>query len=82
MARIPLLNEEDSSVPARARELLQSAKARGRVFNIFRALANHPAALESFSALLNVVYGRGSSLSRRQAELAYTTATVVNQCFY
>ncbi len=82
MARIPLLDEDDPGIPPAARALLQAAKARGRVFNIFRAMANHPAAMENFSALLHAVYGRGSGLSRKQAELAYTTATVVNQCFY
>jgi len=83
MARIPLLNEDDPTTPPEARELLKAMSgSRGRVVNLYRALANHPAALRAFTALGGTVYGRGSSLTRKQAELAYTTATVVNSCYY
>ena len=83
MARIPLLHEEDPSTPAEAHAVLQAAKgSRGRLVNLYRALANHPAALRAFTALGATVYGRNSSLTRKQAELAYTTATVVNNCYY
>ncbi len=83
MARIPLLSEDDPTTPSPARELLQAAKSgRGRLVNLYRALANHPAALQGFTALGSAVYGRETSLTRKQAELAYTTATVVNDCYY
>ena len=83
MARIPLLNEEDESINPEARELLLGAKSsRGRLVNLYRALANHPAALKGFTGLGGAVYGRDTSLTRKQAELAYTTATVVNNCYY
>lgn len=83
MARIPLLNEDDESTPEAAREMLRGAKSsRGRLVNLYRALANHPAALQGFTNLGSVVYGRETSLTRKQAELAYTTATVVNNCYY
>ena len=83
LARIPLLNEEDSATPSEARDLLQAMKSgRGRLINLYRALAHHPAALQGFGALGSAVYGRDTSLTRKQAELAYTTATVVNNCFY
>ncbi len=83
MARIPLMHEDDPQTPAEVRELLQATKgSRGRLVNLYRALANHPAALRAFSALGATVYGRNSSLTRKQAELAYTTATVVNNCYY
>ncbi|MHB8576563.1 MAG: carboxymuconolactone decarboxylase family protein [Dehalococcoidia bacterium] len=82
MARIPLLREDDPGTPDAARALLARMKApRGRLVNLYRALANHPAALEAFTGLGRTVYGAGS-LSRKEAELAYTTATVVNQCYY
>lgn len=82
MARIPLLNEDDPAATPEARAMLAAAKgSRGTVINLYRALANHPAAMEAFSALGAVVY-RWGSLSRKQAELAYTTATVVNNCYY
>ena len=83
MARIPLLQEEDPATPPEARAALAAARgARGRLVNLYRALANHPAALRGFTALGSAVYGRDSSLTRKQAELAYTTATVVNNCYY
>ena len=83
MARIPLLREDDPTIPVEARELLQAtAGTRGRLVNLYRALANYPAALRGFTALGAAVYGRDSSLTRKQAELAYTTATVVNNCYY
>ena len=83
MARVPLLNEDDPTTPPPARELLLAAKSgRGRVVNLYRALAHHPSALQAFTALGSVVYGRESSLTRKQAELAYTTATVANNCYY
>ncbi len=83
MARIPLLHEDDPTTPDEARAQLEAAKSgRGRLVNLYRALANHPAALQAFTALGSVVYGRDTSLTRKQAELAYTTATVVNDCYY
>ena len=83
MARIPLLDENDPRTPTEVRELLQATKgSRGRLVNLYRALAHHPAALRGFTALGAAVYGRDSSLTRKQAELAYTTATVVNNCYY
>lgn len=83
MARIPLLQEDDPTTPAETRELLHATKgSRGRLVNLYRALANHPAALQAFTTLGATVYGRNSSLSRQYAELAYTTATVVNHCYY
>lgn len=83
MARMPLLNENDPTVTAEARAALEGARgSRGRLVNLYRAMANNPAALRGFTALGAAVYGRDTSLTRQQAELAYTTATVVNQCYY
>ena len=83
LARVPLLTEDDPTTPPPARELLLAVgSGRGRVVNLYRALAHHPSALQAFTALGSVVYGRESSLTRKQAELAYTTATVVNNCYY
>ena len=83
MARIPLLHEDDPTISPEARAALQAARgSRGRLVNLYRALANHPAALRAFTGLGAAVYGRDSSLTRKQAELAYTTATVVNNCYY
>lgn len=83
MARIPLLHDDDPGLSPEARGALQATRgSRGRLVNLYRAMANHPAALQAFTAFGAAVYGRNSSLTRKQAELAYTTATVVNNCYY
>ena len=46
MARIPIIDENDPAIPAKTREALQNAgKARGRLINVYRAMANRPEAL-------------------------------------
>jgi alkylhydroperoxidase family enzyme len=83
MARIPIPREDDPAIPEGTRQLLQTLKAaRGRLHNVTRAMANHPEALRTFSALTAAVLGAGSSLTAKQAELAYSTATVCNNCYY
>lgn len=83
MARIPLLDENDPATPDEARQrLLEAKQARGRLINIYRAMANRPQALAGFSALATAVYRSGSSLAPQHAELAYLTATATNDCFY
>ena len=83
MARIPLLQENDPAISTDQRDFLQSAgKARGRLLNIYRAMANRPEAAEAFSGLIKTAYRSGSTLPPKHAELAYLTATVVNDCYY
>lgn len=83
MARIPMLREDDPALSQDARAFLaSSAKARGRMLNIYRAMANRPAAAVAFSEMIRTVYRSGSSLPPKHAELAYLTATVVNDCYY
>ncbi len=83
MARIPILDENDPALSPQARTALEAAgKARGRLININRALANRPAALTAITALLQTVYRNGSTLAPQHGELAYLTATAVNDCFY
>ncbi len=83
MARIPILHEDDPATPPDAREFLMEAKqARGRLVNIYRALANRPEAGRAFVGLSGTVYRGKTTLDPKQAELAYMTATVVNNCFY
>lgn len=83
MMRIPLLDENDPATPEEARQRLMEAKAaRGRLVNVYRAMANRPPALAAFTAFANAVYRSGSTLPPQQAELAYLTATAVNDCFY
>lgn len=83
MARIPLVDENDPAAPPAARErLLEAKQARGKLVNVYRAMANKPEALAAFTSLANAVYRRGSSLEPQHGELAYLTATAVNDCFY
>ena len=83
MARIPLLDENDPLLDPRAKEALVAAgQARGRLLNVYRALANRPEALTAVSGLLQAVYRNNSTLSPQHGELAYLTATSVNNCFY
>lgn len=83
MARIPILHEDDPALPDDARAFLARAgQSRGRLINIYRAMANRPAAGQAFSDMIRTVYRSGSSLPRKEAELAYLTATVVNNCYY
>ena len=80
MARLPLIDPRaDDADPAAAAAL---ARAGGSINpHVFRAMANHPEALEGFLTLGNAVYFQ-NSLTPSQRELAYLTASVVNQCHY
>ena len=83
MARIPLLQEDDPAISDDQRDFLQaSGKARGRLLNIYRAMANRPETAQAFSGLIKAAYRSGSTLAPKHAELAYLTATVVNDCYY
>ena len=83
MARIPILREDDPATPADAQLYLQEAgQARGRLINIYRAMANRPEAGRAFSLMANTVYRGTTTLDPRHGELAYLTATVVNNCYY
>jgi alkylhydroperoxidase family enzyme len=83
MARIPILQESDSGLTEEQRAFLADAgKARGRLLNIYRAMANRPPAGRAFSEMVRTVYRSKSTLTPQHGELAYLTATVVNNCFY
>lgn len=83
MARIPLLDETDPALDEETRAaLLEAGQKRGRLVNVYRALANRPAALRAMTTLLQTVYRKDSTLQSRHGELAYLTATTVNNCFY
>jgi alkylhydroperoxidase family enzyme len=83
VARIPLLQEDDPALPEETRAYLHEIQqARGRVVNIYRAMANRTEAARAFSGLAGTVYRGKTSLQPKHAELAYLTATVANNCFY
>ena len=83
MARIPILDENDPGLdPVVRNALLEAGQARGRLVNVYRALANRPEAMTLISKLLQTVYRNNSTLEPQHGELAYLTATSVNDCFY
>ena len=83
MARIPIIDENSPVLdPAMRQALLDAGASRGRLVNVYRALANRPEALTAMSALLQTVYRSGSTLKPQHGELAYLAATSVNDCFY
>lgn len=86
MARIPLVDSNDDDADPKARELLKLISgariAQGGIEpNVYRAIANHPQALESMVQFGTVVY-LANSTTPAQRELAYLTASVVNNCHY
>ena len=83
MARIPLIDESDPAMPQGARQaLVEAGQSRGRLLNIYRVMANRPEALRAFMEMVSTVYRANSTLQPKHGELAYLTATAVNDCYY
>jgi alkylhydroperoxidase family enzyme len=83
VARIPILREDDPAIPEDARGFLHEAEAsRGKLVNMYRAMANRPETGRAFIQFANTVYRGKTTLDPRHAELAYLTATAVNNCYY
>ncbi len=88
MARLPLRHEDDPATDPAIMAAMETLSAGGLpVLNVLRALANKPETLDGFLGFANAVYnfgnGQGTSdLSAQETELAYTAATVANNCFY
>lgn len=84
MGRIPLVDGADEGTDPLARTVLASVKAaRGRSVepNVYRAVANHPRALQKMVEFGTVVYFQ-NSMTPALRELAYLTASVTNECHY
>ncbi len=84
MARLPLVDSSDDNADPLAREVLTGVSAaRGRSVdpNVYRAIANHPRALQAMVQFGTVVYFQ-NSMTPAQRELAYLTASVTNECHY
>ena len=79
-----MLGALDPDTPPLAREVLQQVAAlRNRAVepNVYRAVANHPEALQAMVQFGTVVYFQ-NSMTPAQRELAYLTASVTNDCHY
>jgi alkylhydroperoxidase family enzyme len=82
MGRLPLVDPEDPDADPGAAELLRAMRAAtGRDFAVLQAVANHPEALQGLVGFLSVAY-INNSLIPAQRELAYLSASVVNNCHY
>ena len=80
MARLPLIDPEGDGTDPAATVALH--RAGGSINpHVYRAMANHPEAFDGFLSFGNAVYFQ-NSLTPAQRELAYLTASVVNQCHY
>lgn len=87
MARIPLVDPDDPGTDPETRRVLElsvssSGQSSGhgppQLFNVLRAMANHPQLL----AGLHLMSAAVQELSPAQKELAYLTAALTNDCFY
>ena len=84
MSRLPLVDPESSGTdPLAAQVLRQVTGVRGRAVaaNVYRAVANHPVALQKMVEFGTVVYFN-NSMTPAQRELAYLTASLTNDCHY
>jgi alkylhydroperoxidase family enzyme len=80
MARIPLVDPEDSRLDPDVKEVLGAyAGTPLGVPNVLRALANHPVLLRGFG---HVVYTPAALITPAQRELAYLTSSAANSCHY
>jgi alkylhydroperoxidase family enzyme len=84
MARLPLVDPDAPGTdPLAVQALRQVTGRRGRSVppNVYRAMANHPAALQKMVEFGTAVYF-DNSMTPAQRELAYLTASVTNDCHY
>jgi alkylhydroperoxidase family enzyme len=83
-SRLPLVDPADPDLPPEVREIVDrygGAENFAGLPNIMRAVANHPGAARIVAEAGAVLYGSGT-LTPAQRELAYLTASVVNNCHY
>jgi alkylhydroperoxidase family enzyme len=89
MPRLPLVDPDDPDADPKARQLLGLVRAGlahseslpWTDINVYRAMANHPDALEGILTFGGRVY-QGGSLTPAHRELAYLGASVANDCHY
>ena len=72
MARIPLPDENDPTLPVETRAFLDEfEQTYGRVLNVARAMSNSPESAKAFYQLVDTAYLGNTNLQPKQAELAY-----------
>jgi alkylhydroperoxidase family enzyme len=84
MTRLPLVDPEDPNLSPDVRDVVDRFGGVGGFAglpNIMRAVANHPGAARIVAEAGAVLYGSGT-LTPAQRELAYLTASTINDCHY
>jgi alkylhydroperoxidase family enzyme len=84
MARLPLVDPDAEGTDPLATEVLRlvsGLRNRSVPPNVYRAVANHPQALQKMVEFGTVVYFN-NSMTPAQRELAYLTASLTNDCHY
>jgi hypothetical protein len=80
MARIPLVDPGDPNADPVLRDTLTALTGSPiGVPNVLRALANHPGVMRGFG---QAVYTPDALITPAHRELAYLTASAVNNCHY
>lgn len=79
--RIPLVDPDDPSTDPEVAQSLRERAEAGRDFNVYKALANHPAVMAALLEFGPVVYSR-NSLEPGERELAFLATSVANDCYY
>jgi alkylhydroperoxidase family enzyme len=84
MGRLPIVDPNDPSTPPEVAETLSSFVVPPWTGpqNILATVANHGPLFGGFVAFASALYGETATLSPAERELAYLTASQVNECFY
>lgn len=84
MARMQIWQDDTPDTPPAVAEAIEHAAASaGFALNIQREMVNNPGVLKGFSEFTGAFYAEGvGTITPAERELAYTTATVVNNCHY
>ena len=84
MDRLPLVDTSYEKADPLVREVLKAYRQSQESSidpNVYRAVANHPRVLQALVSFTTVVYFE-NSVTPAQRELAYLTASVINNCHY
>jgi alkylhydroperoxidase family enzyme len=81
VARIPYVDPGDPSADRVAAAVLSGQRDEIGLWNVFKAMANHPQVLAATEAFAKVVY-RENSLTAAEKEMAWLATSIVNRCHY
>ena len=84
MGRLPIVDPDGPGTPPEVGEALSAFVLPPWTGpqNVLATIANHGPVFAGFTAFVGALYGEDAALSSAQRELAYLTASQVNECFY